>query len=298
MIGVIGLSTVQIVERIEYAHDVGFRTFQISLPSWGPVNDGELLRFFADACGPFPDSRFLNYNLPRTKRVLTGRDYARIIAEVPNLVATKTTGGGIAGAEELIATPVSSSTSWARAISRTARCSASARCWRLMPSSSPRMTFALFEAGRTRDAGELMRLQHAFQAMGTGPVGAARSRGRTWTAPTTRCWSSSGCCPSSRSACCRRTGLHRGRLPGVPRVPPGRVRRLARTDRGDRLGVTAAPGSLPTVAPATIEALQGARCGHDLQRAQGPRAGRARVVLRARSCAACSRTWARWSATR
>ncbi len=32
---------------------------------------------------------------------------------------------------------------------------------------SPRMTFALFEAGRTRDAGELMRIQHAFQTMGT-----------------------------------------------------------------------------------------------------------------------------------
>ena len=32
---------------------------------------------------------------------------------------------------------------------------------------SPRQTFALFEAGRTGDAGELMRLQHAFQRLGT-----------------------------------------------------------------------------------------------------------------------------------
>src|SRR5439155_24400062 len=38
MVGVIGLSTVQIVERLEYAHDVGFRMFQISLPSWGPLD--------------------------------------------------------------------------------------------------------------------------------------------------------------------------------------------------------------------------------------------------------------------
>ena len=74
MVGVIGLSTVQIVERLEYAHDVGFRMFQISLPSWGPLDDDEVLRFFSDVCGTFPDSRFLHYNLPRTKRVVGGRD--------------------------------------------------------------------------------------------------------------------------------------------------------------------------------------------------------------------------------
>ena len=102
MIGVIGLSTANIVERLRIAHEIGFRTFQISLPSWGPLNDDELLRFFVDVCGTFPDSTFLNYNLPRVKRVLTGRDYARILREVPNLVATKTTAGGLAGAEELV----------------------------------------------------------------------------------------------------------------------------------------------------------------------------------------------------
>ena len=29
------------------------------------------------------------------------------------------------------------------------------------------MTYALFEAGRTQDSAELMRLQHAFQTLGT-----------------------------------------------------------------------------------------------------------------------------------
>ena len=52
----------------------GFRMFQISLPSRGaPLDDDEVLRFFSDVCGAFPDSRFLHYNLPRTKRVLGGR---------------------------------------------------------------------------------------------------------------------------------------------------------------------------------------------------------------------------------
>ena len=54
MVGVIGLSTAQILERIEYAYDVGFRMFQISLPSWGPLADDEVLRFFADTCGRYP----------------------------------------------------------------------------------------------------------------------------------------------------------------------------------------------------------------------------------------------------
>ncbi len=93
-VGVIGLSTANIVERIAFAHQAGFRTFQISLPSWGALNDVELLTFFADVCGAFPDSRFLHYNLPRAKRLLTGADYRRVADAVPNLAATKNTGGG------------------------------------------------------------------------------------------------------------------------------------------------------------------------------------------------------------
>jgi len=167
MVGAIGLSTPQVVERIEYAHDVGFRMFQISLPSWGPVNDDELLRFFVDTCGRFPDSRFLHYNLPRTKRVLGGRDYARILAEVPNLVATKTTGGGMAAAEELMRHAGELQHFMGEGNfphgSMFGECSLLASYAEL----SPRMTYALFEAGRTRDAAELMRLQHAFQRLGT-----------------------------------------------------------------------------------------------------------------------------------
>lgn len=165
MVGVIGLSTVQILERIEYAYDVGFRMFQISLPSWGPLNDDELLRFFSDTCGRYPDARFLHYNLPRTKRVLTGRDYARIIAAVPNLVATKTTGGGIAAAEELLRHAGELQHFMGEGNfphgSMFGECSLLASYAEL----SPRMTFSLFEAGRTRAEGELMRIQHAFQTM-------------------------------------------------------------------------------------------------------------------------------------
>src|SRR5215470_4319710 len=101
-VGVIGLSTANIVERIAFAHDMGFRTFQISLPSWGALNDVELLTFFKDVCGAFPDSRFLHYNLPRAKRLMSGADYRRVADAVPNLVATKNTGGGAQRASDLM----------------------------------------------------------------------------------------------------------------------------------------------------------------------------------------------------
>lgn len=89
MIGVISLSLGTIVERIAHARTLGFREFQISLPSWGPLTEAEVDRFFAATCGAFPDCRFLHYNLPRAQRVLRGTDYARLAPRWPNLVAIK-----------------------------------------------------------------------------------------------------------------------------------------------------------------------------------------------------------------
>ena len=64
-----------------------------------------------------------------------------------------------------------------------------------MPSSLPDDATALFEAGPHRATpGELLRLQHAFERMGTDLWGASPP-GRTWTAPTTRCSSKLGMLP-------------------------------------------------------------------------------------------------------
>lgn len=101
-IGVIALSTAQVRERLRVAYNIGFRDFQISLPSWGALNDAELLRFFVDVCSSFPDCNFLHYNLMRSKRVLTGLDYRRIADEVPNLVATKNTGTNVLTTMDLL----------------------------------------------------------------------------------------------------------------------------------------------------------------------------------------------------
>jgi dihydrodipicolinate synthase/N-acetylneuraminate lyase len=90
-VGLIGLSTANVCERLEIAMAMGFRDFQVALPSWGALNDSEVLRFFRDVCLSHPEARFLHYNLMRSKRLLTGADYRRIADEVPNLVATKNT---------------------------------------------------------------------------------------------------------------------------------------------------------------------------------------------------------------
>jgi dihydrodipicolinate synthase/N-acetylneuraminate lyase len=163
MIGVIGLSTGNIVERLRIAHDIGFREFQISLPSWGPLNDDELLRFFVDVCGTFPDAVFLHYNLPRTKRVLTGPDYARLIREVPNLVATKNTAGGLPFAGELLRNAAELMHFMGEGNFPHGAMFGSVGLLATMAELTPERCRELFQAGQRRDVEPLFRLQHEFE---------------------------------------------------------------------------------------------------------------------------------------
>ena len=89
MVGVISLSLPNIIDRISRCHALGFRAFQLSLPSWGALNDQEVDRFFAQTCGRFPDSQFHHYNLLRTKRLLTSVEYKRLAEAHANFVAVK-----------------------------------------------------------------------------------------------------------------------------------------------------------------------------------------------------------------
>ena len=165
MVGVIGLSTANIVERIAFAYKVGFRTFQISMPSWGALNDREVMTFFTDVCGAFPDAQFLHYNLPRTKRVLMGPDYRRLVDAVPNLVATKNTGGGM----ERAASVMTHAPELQHFFGENnfphgcmyGECSLLAS----FAAMSPHKTKALFDAGRNGQLVELFKLQREFHDM-------------------------------------------------------------------------------------------------------------------------------------
>ena len=63
MVGLIGMSTAIVLEKLQYAYERGFRAFQISLPSWGRLTDAEVMTFFQDVCGAFPETQFLHYKL-------------------------------------------------------------------------------------------------------------------------------------------------------------------------------------------------------------------------------------------
>ena len=89
MVGIITLSLPSILDRIAFAASLGVRVFQFSLPAWGPLNDAEMRRFFAEICGSFPDYRFLHYNLMRTGRLVRPHEYAELAETHPNLVAVK-----------------------------------------------------------------------------------------------------------------------------------------------------------------------------------------------------------------
>jgi dihydrodipicolinate synthase/N-acetylneuraminate lyase len=102
MVGVIDLSLGTMLERIQQARELGVRLFQVSLPSWGAVSTEELHRFFDAVCGGFPDCRFLHYNLPRAKRLVTGREYGELARRHANLVATKNCGDSLSHIQSLI----------------------------------------------------------------------------------------------------------------------------------------------------------------------------------------------------
>lgn len=102
MLGVINLSLPVILARIEIGRLLGVRRFQISLPSWGALDDVELRSFFDAVLGHFGDAQFLHYNLLRTKRLVSADEYAAIAADHSNLVATKNSTDGMGRIRELL----------------------------------------------------------------------------------------------------------------------------------------------------------------------------------------------------
>jgi dihydrodipicolinate synthase/N-acetylneuraminate lyase len=105
MVGVISLSLATILRRIAFAHDaLGVRRFQVSLPSWGALDEREVRAFFDAVLGRFEDCQFLHYNLLRTKRLVTAAEYAAIAADHPNLVATKNSTDSMLRVRELLTT--------------------------------------------------------------------------------------------------------------------------------------------------------------------------------------------------
>lgn len=178
MVGVIALSTANFIERIGFAYDVGFRVFQISLPAWSALNDQEMMTFFRDVCGAFPNAQFLHYNLPRTKRILTGADYRRLIDVIPNLVATKNTGGGLERAADLVLNAGELQHFFGEQNFPHGCMYGECALLSSFGPMSPHKAKALFAAGCNGDWVNLFKLQKEFHDMLHGVLGPALAEGR------------------------------------------------------------------------------------------------------------------------
>jgi dihydrodipicolinate synthase/N-acetylneuraminate lyase len=94
------------IDRVRIAAASGVGIVQISLPSWIPLDDAELLRFYGDIQDASPDMLLVHYNIAKSGRFLTGRDYRAILSVAPNLAGSKHTGGNMSALAEIIdATP-------------------------------------------------------------------------------------------------------------------------------------------------------------------------------------------------
>jgi dihydrodipicolinate synthase/N-acetylneuraminate lyase len=164
-VGVIALSVPAVLERIRIAHDLGARSFQVSLPAWGRLADAEVDRFFDDVCGAFPDSTFLHYNLGRTGRMLTGADYARLVARVPNLVATKQATGSQAHAHDVLTQAPELAHHFDVDLFPSAALHGPASLLASYAPLAPRRIHELWAAANRGDAAELARLQAEIVAL-------------------------------------------------------------------------------------------------------------------------------------
>ncbi len=95
-----------VIERARIAAANGIDTIQVALPSWVPLNDREMLRFFEALQREMPETRLVHYNIANAGRFLGGADYRAILEVAPNLAGSKHTGGNVASLIEIVdATP-------------------------------------------------------------------------------------------------------------------------------------------------------------------------------------------------
>jgi dihydrodipicolinate synthase/N-acetylneuraminate lyase len=83
--------TRDVLRMVEYVAQKGAGGAQITLPYWMKLTDQEMLQFFKDVYTAVPELPLIHYNIPRTKRFLTGPDYLRVLEVAPSLIGVKFT---------------------------------------------------------------------------------------------------------------------------------------------------------------------------------------------------------------
>jgi dihydrodipicolinate synthase/N-acetylneuraminate lyase len=178
MVGVIQLSTSCVIERLAVAYDIGFRKFQIALPAWSALADGEVMRFFAAVCGTFTDCEFLHYNVAHAKRQLSGQEYRRLADANPNLVATKNVSGGAGRAADLMRQAPDLQHFFGEDNYLHGAMFGECSLLTTLGALAPELTHQYFEAGVARDAAQLLELHHDFEQIRDQAIGPVIGHGR------------------------------------------------------------------------------------------------------------------------
>lgn len=95
-----------VIERGRIARANGVEIIQVTLPSWIPLDDDEIVRFYGGIGDALPELLLIHYNIMRSGRMMKGLDFQRAQTVAPNLAGSKHTGGNISLVAEIIdATP-------------------------------------------------------------------------------------------------------------------------------------------------------------------------------------------------
>jgi len=82
-------NTKDTIKRVRWARDNGADGVQICFPGWMEMRQEDYDQFLIDVYQAVPDITLIHYNVGRTKKIFTGRDYARVLPQVPTLLGSK-----------------------------------------------------------------------------------------------------------------------------------------------------------------------------------------------------------------
>jgi len=88
-VGCTSINTKNSIKMIKYVEEKGIDGVQVAFPFWMKLRNEECIKYFKDISRACPNIGIVHYNTIRSKRFLRGRDYKRLIEEIPNLVGTK-----------------------------------------------------------------------------------------------------------------------------------------------------------------------------------------------------------------
>ena len=88
-VGANWFSTRDTIKRVRYARDKGADAVQFCLPSWMEMPDEQYDQFMIDVYEAVPDIAIIHYNISRTGKMFYGKDYARLIPQIPTMIGTK-----------------------------------------------------------------------------------------------------------------------------------------------------------------------------------------------------------------